>query len=62
MKKATFIAAIIIIAAFFLFGSAVGGMEYGDASTTETVIRIVLGIIFASIGIVLGKKADCEEG
>lgn len=62
MKKTAFIAAIIILAAFFLFGSAVGGMEYGDASATETVIRIVLGIIFASTGIVLGKMADCEEG
>jgi len=61
MNKKSFIAALLIFIGIFFVGGAVGGMDYGEETISESAVRAILGIIFTAVGLILARISECKE-
>jgi len=61
MNKTSFIAAILIFIGIIFVGGAVGGMDYGEETISESAVRAILGIIFTAAGLILARISERKE-
>lgn len=61
MNKKGFIAAMLILIGIFFVGGAVGGMDYGEETISESAVRAILGIIFTAAGLILARISERKE-
>lgn len=61
MNKKGFIAAILIFIGIVFVGGAVGGMDYGEETISESAVRTISGIIFTAVGLILARISECKE-
>lgn len=61
MNKRSFITAILIFIGIVFVGGAVGGMDYGEETISESAVRAILGIIFTAAGLILARISERKE-
>lgn len=61
MKVSVVAAAVLIVVGILLCAGAIGSLELSKIGYFEAIIRSVIGFIFLSVGVFVGKVID-EKG
>lgn len=59
--KGRIITAVLIVVGIFMCAGAIGSLELSKIGYFEAIIRSVIGLIFLSVGVFVGKVVDEKE-